>query len=110
MVTKIYSSEVYMYLHYIRDLSSNDGVGSISSNIQTLCVLTTHSISVLHINSDRTACIYLASNKQSVFVMGICVVCVPLCYCTVLAGSQLFHDSLSIPLSKVKRNNSSWTA
>lgn len=48
------------------------GPCTISSNMQTLCVLTTHSICVLHINSDQTARIYLTSNKQSLFVMGIC--------------------------------------
>jgi hypothetical protein len=36
--------------------------------------------------------------------------CVPLGYCTALVCRQLFHDSLSIPLSRVKRKNSSWTA
>jgi hypothetical protein len=48
------------------------GPCTISSNMQTLCVLTTRSICVLYINSVQTACIYLASNRQSLFVMGIC--------------------------------------
>jgi hypothetical protein len=77
MATKIYSSVVYMYLHYIYAFYLQTTVlvsCTISSNIKTLCALTTHSIRVLHINSDQTACIYLTSNNQTVFVMGICCV------------------------------------
>ena len=37
------------------------------------------------------------------------MVCVLPGYRTALVGSQLFHDNLSIPLTSVKRNKSSWT-
>jgi len=42
--------------------------------------------------------------------MGICCSLRFSGYCTALVGSQLFQESFSIPLSRVRRNNSSWTA